>query len=298
MDQAKDSNAAREADRFGDSHMHTPLCKHAHGAPAAYAERALAIGLERIAFTCHSPMPDGFWPEVRMDEDQFPLYLEMVDACRRRFAGRLEVCPGLEADFFPGTEGWMARLLDSVELDHVLGSVHWQGGEYQQRYWRGDHADFVRTYFDLLAASAECGLFDTLAHPDLVKNFFPDQWDFDQFEPDIAAALDRIAAAGTAMEFNTSGRNKVSGEFNPSARLLGMMAARGIPVVIGSDAHVPRRVGDAFGEALDWIDHAGYAEVTLFRRRQPYRVSVERAREVLERGTDGSRGDGSSVSAA
>ena len=278
--------------------MHTPLCKHAHGEPAAYAEQALAAGLERITFTCHSPMPDGFWPEVRMDEDQFPLYLEMIEDCRRRFAGRLEVCPGLEADFFPGTEDWMARLLDSVELDHVLGSVHWQGGEYQQRFWRGDHADFVRSYFDQLAASAECGLFDTLAHPDLIKNFHPDLWHFDTFEPVIAAALDRIAAAGTAMEFNTSGRNKLSGEFNPSARMLGMMAARGIPVVIGSDSHVPRRVGDAFGEALDWIDRAGYSDVSLFRRRQRYQVSIEDARQVVARSAVGGSRRGSPASVA
>lgn len=268
---------------FGDSHMHTPLCKHAHDWPEDYAERALECGLDRIAFTCHSPMPDGFWPHVRMSEDELPEYLAMVEQCRAGFAGRLQVLPGLEADFFPGTESWMADLLNGLELDHVLGSVHYQGPEYQERYWQRDYADFVRTYFDLLAASAETGLFDTLAHPDLIKNFRPSWWDFDAFADLIAASLDRIAACGTAMEFNTSGRNKSSGEFNPSARMLVMMRERGIPVVIGSDAHVAVRVGDAFAEALDLIGRAGYTHVSLFRRRQRYEVSLETALQVVRR---------------
>ena len=34
-----------------DSHMHTPLCKHAVGEPEDYAEQALAEGLKGIIFT-------------------------------------------------------------------------------------------------------------------------------------------------------------------------------------------------------------------------------------------------------
>ena len=49
-----------------DSHMHTPLCKHARGAPADYAQEAEKKGLRGISFTCHSPMPFGWNPGVRM----------------------------------------------------------------------------------------------------------------------------------------------------------------------------------------------------------------------------------------
>lgn len=47
--------------------MHTPLCKHAIGEPEEYAETAIQRGLKGIIFTCHSPMPDGWWSQVRMD---------------------------------------------------------------------------------------------------------------------------------------------------------------------------------------------------------------------------------------
>jgi histidinol-phosphatase (PHP family) len=49
-----------------------------------------------------------------------------------------------------------------------------------------------------------------------------------------------------------------------------MMAERGIPVVIGADAHVPARVADGYATALRMLQAAGYAEVSFFldRRRQ------------------------------
>jgi hypothetical protein len=40
---------------FYDSHMHTPLCKHAWGEPEEYAQQALKAGLKGIIFTCHCP---------------------------------------------------------------------------------------------------------------------------------------------------------------------------------------------------------------------------------------------------
>ena len=52
--------------------------------------------------------------------------------------------------------------------------------------------------------------------------------------------------------------------------MLAEMARRGIPVVIGADAHDPGRVADGFVDALDMLRETGYSEVSLFlnRRRQ------------------------------
>ena len=45
---------------FFDSHMHTPLCKHARGNPTEYAAVAWERGLKGIVVTCHNP-PVGGW---------------------------------------------------------------------------------------------------------------------------------------------------------------------------------------------------------------------------------------------
>lgn len=253
-----------------ESHCHTPLCKHAHGEPVEYAAAALERGLRGIIFTCHCPLPDGISHAVRMAPEQFDRYIEIVAEAREKFAGRLDVRLGLESDYYPGVEPWLEKLHARVPLHHVLGSVHPQVPDYRSRFFRGNWFEYQQTYFDHLACSAETGLYDTLAHPDLVKNESPSDWDFARILPFIERALDRIAKAGVAMELNTSGANKAIREINPSPTMLRLMHARGIPVVIGADAHRPARVGDGYASALRTLQDAGYTEVSFFldRRRQ------------------------------
>lgn len=264
-----------------DGHMHTPLCKHAFGEPEEYAEAARRRGLRAITFTCHSPMPDGWWPQVRMDDAQFEAYAALVDRAAAAYGGVLDVRLGIESDWFPGMEGWLEKLHRRVPLHHVLGSVHFFGLAYMEKFFHGDVPAFYRQYFDSLAESAETGLFDTLAHPDLVKNFRPEEWSFRAHEQDIAVALDRIAKTGVAMELNTSGLHKRYSEMNPSLPMLHLMQERGIPVVIGSDAHVARRVAAGFETALDLVERAGYAEVSYFINRTRHALPLAEARASL-----------------
>ena len=257
-----------------ESHCHTPLCKHAFGEPDEYAAVALARGLKGITFTCHCPLPDGFSANVRMTPGQFDDYVEMIAATREAFAGRLDVRLGLESDYFPGVEPWLEKLHARVPLSHVLGSIHYQVGDYRKLFYTGDVFSYQEVYFEHLALSAESGLFDTLAHPDLIKNESPADWDFERLRPVIERALDRIAATGVAMELNTSGVQKDLPEMNPSPSQLALMHERGIPVVIGADAHVPERVGDGYVTALKLLENAGYQEVSFFidRKRQSLRI--------------------------
>ncbi len=261
--------------------MHTPLCKHAFGEPEEYAEQALERGLKGIIFTCHSPMPNGFWPQVRMGMDEFGEYVALVERARLAYEGRLEIRLGMESDFFPGYEGWIKELHGMAHFHYCLGSVHWQGKDYMQRFETGDVFEFQKTYFRLLAESAETGLFDCLAHPDLVKNYEPMYWDFETVRPVVAEALDRIKATGVHMELNTSGMIKRYAAMNPGPEMLEMMAERGIPVVIGSDSHVSRRVGDNFPLALRMLEAAGYAEVSVFENRKPAQLKIAEVEATL-----------------
>lgn len=264
-----------------ETHSHTPLCKHATGEPEEYAEAAYRQGLRGIVLTCHNPMPDGFSANVRMSVDEFPEYVEMVDRARRQWEGRVDVRLGLEADFFPGHQGWLEQQLQSAEFHYVLGSVHPQIGEFKQAYWRGDPAKFHRVYFEMLAEAAETGLFDCLAHPDIVKIVTPNHWWPEVLMVSICQALDRIAATGIAMELNTSGAKKVVPEMNPFPEMLAEMHRREIPVVVGADAHEPGRVADRFLDAYALLEEIGYREVTYFLDRKPQRISIEAARQSL-----------------
>jgi histidinol-phosphatase (PHP family) len=88
---------------------------------------------------------------------------------------------GIEADFIPGREDRMANLLEGHEWDYVVGSIHflcdhaldyerydvWTTGQSPDRVWS--------RYFEWLGEAAATGLFDILAHPDLVKMWGPER---------------------------------------------------------------------------------------------------------------------------
>ncbi len=250
-----------------ESHMHTPLCKHARGLPQDYAAVAEKRGLKGIIVTCHNPV-ENWGPNVRMDIRQFEDYVDMVDLAREEWKDRIDIRLGLESDYAPGMEHWLEDLHDRVELHHVLGSVHPHLVEYQDLYFKGNMLDFQKTYFNHLALAAETGLFDTLSHPDLVKNVDPNEWDPELLKDHILSVLDRISATETAMELNTSGLYKSIPEMNPSLFMLEEMKKRQIPVVIGADAHDPSRVGDRFEEGIKMLEQVGYQQVSIFLNRQ------------------------------
>ncbi len=260
---------------FYESHSHTPLCKHAVGLPGEYAAAAENRGLSGLIVTCHCPLPDGFSADVRMAPGEFDDYVAMVEHARQKWAGRVDVRLGIESDFYPGVEPWLERLHARAKFHHVLGSVHYQVKDYRKLYFTGDVFLYQQLYYEHLAQAAESGLFDTLAHPDLIKNEFPAEWSFPRIKPFIERALDRIAATGVAMELNTSGLNKALPEMNPGPGQLALMRARDIPVVLGADAHCPARVADGFEDALELLLQIGYREVSFFLDRKRQTVPIE-----------------------
>jgi histidinol-phosphatase (PHP family) len=264
-----------------ESHAHTPLCKHATGEPEEYCYHALQKGLRGIIFTCHAPLPNGWSSEVRMADSEFPAYVAMVERAQAAFAGRLDVLLGLESDFMPGLEPWLERLHRRAPLHHVLGSVHYQMAFYRERYFTGDVFLYQKTYYEHLAMAAESGLFDTLSHPDLVKNERPAEWHFPRIRDVVERALDRIAVTGVAMELNTSGLLKAIPEMNPNAEQLRLMRERGIPVVLGADAHRPDRVADGYGAALRLLIEAGYEEVNIIVNRCRQAIPLQLALQSL-----------------
>lgn len=271
---------------FYDSHMHTPLCKHAWGEPEEYAQQALKAGLKGIIFTCHCPMPNGFWPTVRMSESEFDTYVALVQRAADAFKGKLDIRLGIESEYFPGCEEYIANLHKRADFHYVLGAVHWQAKEYLNKFETGTIENFRRTYFEHLAKSAESGLYDSLAHPDLVKNYHPDSWCFAIVKNTVSAALDRIAATGVAMELNTSGLNKSYSEMNPGNEMLRMMADRKIPIVLGSDSHRAVRVGEHFVTALNHLTEAGYENVSYFLNRQRIDLPIPEVLASLKKAAD------------
>lgn len=182
---------------------------------------------------------------------------------------------GIEADFVPGREDAMADLLDARDWDYVIGSIHFLGDRAV------DHADYDiwggmdspekvwETYFTWLGEAALCGLFDVLAHPDLVKHWgrtrpFPE----DDLRRYYELAMDGIAASGIAIEVSTAGLRKPVNELYPSPGFLELCIEAGNPIVLSSDAHTPDVVGYGYQDALLYLADMGVTELATFDRRR------------------------------
>ena len=183
---------------------------------------------------------------------------------------------GIEADFVPGRDDRMAELLAARDFDYVVGSIHFLGERGALDYdkydiWAGmDSADKVwRTYFEWLGEAAATGMFDILAHPDLVKHWgrrrpLPEK-DL-RYYYDIA--MEPIAESGVAIEVSTAGLRKPVGEIYPSRAFLEMVLDAGNPIALSSDAHTPEQLGDRYDEALALLDDLGIKELAVFDRRE------------------------------
>jgi histidinol-phosphatase (PHP family) len=255
-----------------DLHVHTWLCGHAEGTPAEYARAAEQAGLPEICFADHAPAPDGYDPETRMRIEQYPLY---VNAVREAVAkARLTVRFGIEADYYEGCEKFLADWLPRQDFDLVIGSVHFIGDwafdnpAYTASWQTVDVADAWRRYFALVGRLADSRLYDVVGHLDLPKKFGHKPPSGRALREMAAPALDRIAAAGMAIELNTSGLWRPVAEIFPNPELAQMAFERNIPICFGSDAHSPKQVGYRFAEAVTFARQLGYARYARFEKRR------------------------------
>ena len=184
---------------------------------------------------------------------------------------------GIEADFVPGAEDRMANLLDAHDFDYVIGSVHFLRDESidmdDYSVWdRGHSAEEIwRRYFQTLAEAARSGLFDILAHPDLVKIWGPTHPQRPQPESDprryYEPAIEAISEAHIAVEVSTAGLRKPTHEIYPAQAFLEMCVDAGAPIALSSDAHRPEDVGADYAQALELLDRVGIGELCVFERR-------------------------------
>lgn len=255
-----------------DCHIHTHRCGHAVGSVEDCVQAALRRGLSGIVIAEHMSLPRALDPDSHfsMPAEQIGDYLSEVETARLAHP-EISIITGLEADFLPSRTIETARAIGALReagVSVVLGSVHFLGGDWAfddpgiLAEWDSKDVDGVwREYFATWCDAASSGLFDIMAHPDLVKKFGHRP----SFDPSAlyAHAAITAAAADVRVEVSSAGLRKPVGEFYPSAALLRAFCAAGVPVVASSDAHAPEEVGDNVELAYAQMRKAGYTSVSF-----------------------------------
>jgi histidinol-phosphatase (PHP family) len=265
-------------------HTHTAYCD-GQGTVEEYCAAAAAKGLSAVGFSAHAPLAwDSGW---HLPMGRFAAYCAEVNAAKERWAGRLDVYLGLEADYIEGsaTPGQWNR--ETYGLDYVIGSVHYvptpKGAllevdgsreafrELVDGHFAGDAAAVARVYFECVEKMTLEGGFDILGHFDLVKKNNRDSAFFSFDDPVYQKAAARTAAFvvqahkidGFAVEVNTGAIAR--GTFPdtyPSSAVLRLLS--GVPFIITTDAHRPDHLGAGYSKAIANVREAGCEETAFF----------------------------------
>ena len=237
---------------------------------AAASERGIAeLGVSEHVYRFQQTLEvwrHPFWERFAIDD---------IDAYCSFVREQTDLRLGIEADFVPGAEDRMVNLLEARDFDYVIGSVHfirdgavdmddysvWDSGRDVEEIWR--------RYFETLGEAARSGIFDVLAHPDLVK-----VWGADRPVPSgdlrhyYELAIEGIAESGIAIEVSTAGLRKRVRELYPAPAFLEMCLEVGAPIALSSDAHRPEDIGADYDQALELLAEFGVEQLSVFEHRQ------------------------------
>jgi histidinol-phosphatase (PHP family) len=238
-----------------------------------YREAADDAGVEELGVSEHihrfrdalEIWDHPFWREHASDD--LGAYCEFIRATTLRL--------GIEMDFVAGREDRIANVLDRHPFDYVIGSVHFvRDTAFDHRVYDvwDAHVDPDRVwklYFDAVAESARSGLFDVIAHPDLVKYWGPSR-PVPERDPRFyyEGAVEAIAASGVAVEVSTAGLRKPVGEIYPAPAFARMCVDAGAAFALSSDAHLPEHIGWEYSGAMEAMREWGIDEIAVFEGRE------------------------------
>ena len=258
---------------------------------------AIEKGFTVLGFSEHSihPLDPAFYSEVdniwHMEPSQFSEYVATIKALKEKYADRIKLLIGFEADYFCSQSiGFAApdkKAYSEFSPDYLIGSVHFintpQGyfsvdnkTEEVQKALNSFYTDangnidgkkYVCDYFEAERNMLRDGNFEILGHPDLIRlrngelRYFDenDSWFKEQLQLTAKAA----ARAGVIAEINTGaiGR-KLMDDVYPCEQFLEYLKECGVPVCINSDAHKSEFLDAAFDFAAQRAKKAGYEELS------------------------------------
>lgn len=274
-----------------DYHMHLEADDHRGPCPytleriALYVQAARQRGVDEIGITEHCHRFREFRPimaELFEGRPQHPAVVRWlaadfrepleryVEAVEQAKAAGLPVRLSIEVDYLPGRAEAIRSVLKGFPWDYVLGSVHFVDGQAidfsPEVMWPDAEVEQVyHRYFELLAEAAGTGLFDVVGHLDLPKKFGhrPRTFPREAFEAFLRAAR----RLGVVVELNTAGWRRPAAEMYPASQLLNEVVAAGLDLQLGSDAHDPSQVGEAFDRAMAQARAAGAGRLVRWSAR-------------------------------
>lgn len=246
-------------------HTHSTWCD-GKATPEEMVLGALARGFSVLGFSSHAMLPADPY-DWTLTAKTLEAYGAEIRALARRYADRIRILCGVEADYVRGACKPDRADYAALGPDYVIGSVHfvvapdgaWVAVDNTPEILEKDLADhfdgnaecFVRAYFEQQREMASACDFDVIGHPDLVRKFNGRLAYFDEnaswYREELVRTAEAFAASGKLVEVNTGAISR--GWMNdayPSAAFRDELRSRGVRFLLSSDAHSVEGLDCAF----------------------------------------------------
>ena len=242
-------------------HSHTKRCGHAIGEDEEYVIEAIKKGIKVLGFSDHVFLPNLIdidqtrW--MRGDYSLLDDYIDSVNYLKERYASKIEIHVGFEAEFIPKYVDYYKELLESKKIEYLILGQHCFEGEdgHMIGYGSLNSGDDIKTYTKHLIEGMKSGLFKYVCHPDLFLIFY------DRTKPLFKECSKEIIEASIKyncpLEINLGGRRATfRGEdeiYANEAFFKIVSEYRDAKVIVGFDAHNPLdyfRSDEKFAEDL------------------------------------------------
>ena len=239
-----------------DYHIHPTVLKTPERF-ALFVQEACRKGIGEICVTDHMPLSLSHAKD-RLERGTVRAYCARVRELAAEYADRITIKCGIEIDYHPSVLGEIKEVLEQGDFDYLLGSSHLHLFE-KENCTRYTYNDFAKMSLENAIGALECGLFHTLAHPDMYRFPFtrperypliPAPYTPERHEVLIKELLRTAAEKGTYLEINPhlAQHTGVFADMYPQEPIVKWGLELGVRFVYGSDAHAPEDVGALLDE--------------------------------------------------
>jgi len=242
----------------------------------AFVEAAIEQGFTALGFSEHMPPPARYQYPMSPDSvtavGMFDRYVEEATKLQAAYRDDLPVLVGVETEYLPDEETYLADFIDQYPFDYVVGSVHFVGGigfDYSREWYEqaaqacGGYERLAVEYYRMVRGLLAMNVTDVLGHLDLVKKYAPQPIAGQVVEQAERDTLEAALKAAVILEVNPRGLIKPCKQVYPRTGLLVEARHLGIPATFGDDSHAPGEVGARLEVAAEAMRDAGYTSVTV-----------------------------------
>lgn len=262
-----------------DYHLHSSFSGDSDASMEHMILKGIQTGLTHMCFTQHQ---DFDYPEIPGEPpDKFLLntdsYLYDFIRYKEKYAGQIKLFFGVELGLQPHLARENTIYVKNYDFDFIIGSSHVcerQDPYYPSFYEGRSEEEAYRTYFSsILDNIKKFSYYDVYGHLDYVVRYGPDmdrEYSYDKYKDVLDPILESLIADGKGIEINTGGLKSGLRELHPCNAVIKRYRELGGEIItIGSDAHDPDHIAEAFPRAARILTEAGFRYYTVFEKRMP-----------------------------